>query len=342
MKITSHIMGTNPMVHCASVCPYRYGVLVAYYIGPECSDDQRVCIRYISDDAPNYKHELYRKTGNSIIWSLDNNTAGLIYSHFNDTDGTRLPTRRVHRWIYCSNWQTRVEVTANGIKTEGLSALSTFPPIGFLVRCTPIKVENEWILPMYREDRCYGMIMKSEDGWNWRTAGTIGMFGKEGQIGPGVCIQPTVWWDGRRLHSLSRSTRHKLAWYSVSDDLGETWSQVTPSEIDNDNNSLVVINTGKPEPWLIWNLGAGRSNLVLGRLNRDNNSAVPYLLLNKGARGSYPNYCFDTFGKLHIVHTDGGRIAHHSFSTDALEKLEPAKKSIPSIYELGEVEGTSR
>lgn len=328
----------SPNAHCATVCPHKKGVLVAFYRGPECRDDQTVVIRYVENFKKKAETELYKKTGNCILWPFSDTMAGLIYSYFNDTDGHRTPTRIVHRWMYCSNWVMNLLVEKNEIKTTNPVVLQTQPSIGMLVRINPIRVHNEWILPLYHEHTSYGQIMKNADSaLSWRTAGNIGLISNNGKVQKGCLIQPCLWYNGRKLCSLSRDiTPTGRAWYSESDDLGETWAKPIQVLVSNFNNSITAINDGSSSPWLIWNHGRGRFNLVIGKWDPVEMTAVPYLKLNKGSRGSYPNYCIDYDGLIHIVHTDMGRIMHHIIKPNFLNNLEPAKeeeKELPTIYD---------
>lgn len=311
----------NPMAHCSTICQHGAGVLIAYYIGPECSNKQIVEILYLENDEVLASRKLYPKTGNCVLCPGNDGTATLIYSYFNDTDGQSIPTTPVHRWMYCSNWKIKVSYShvMNKIQISSPEVLVTQPPIGYLVRCNPIKAEGQWLLPIYKEKYCYGMILASPDGWNWRTAGVIGLTNSKNRLTHGKCIQPTIWYDGSILHSLSRSTGHPKAWYSYSTDLGETWSAVERSGIDNDNNSLMVISQPKRNPLLIWNKGQRRSNLMLARLDprlilresyMDIIKADELLKLNTGISGSYPNGVI-IGDKLHLTYTDARRIAYH-------------------------------
>lgn len=319
----THYITHSNQLHCATVCPYWDGVAIAYYSGPECSNQQRVHIRYQSGGVVRAKLTLYPKTGNCILCPTESGNMVLIYSYFNDTDGYTVPTSPVGRWAYCSNWKVKID---KNFKLDTYEPLPTQPATGYLVRCSPIKVNNEWILPMYRENPAYGLIMKSTDGWNWRTAGTIGMSLRHG-LGTKTrghnLMQPSLWYDGTTLHSLSRNSGRlamSYAHYSSSADFGETWSTPSTTKITNTNNSLAVISDDATNPWMIWNYGSGRSILALGQLS--GKEAIANVILNRGASGSYPNYCFDVSGRLHIVHTEQGRIAHHILYPGFYEKLK--------------------
>jgi hypothetical protein len=98
----------RPNGHCATICPFLEGVMIAYYRGPECTNKQRLILQYWKDDKKVAQKEMYPKTGNAVLCPINNNVYGheavLIYSYFNDTDGYSMPKTPVARWQYCSNW----------------------------------------------------------------------------------------------------------------------------------------------------------------------------------------------------------------------------------------------
>jgi predicted neuraminidase len=215
--------------------------------------------------------------------------------------------------IKTNNDQTSIQI--NNIKP-----LPTQPTTGFLVRINPITIHDQWLLPMYHENPCYGQIMKSTDTKNWRTSGHIGLRANK-------LIQPSLWWDGETLHSLSRDMSGKgHAWYSCSKDLGESWSTIQPTNITNDNNSIAVINDNTNTPYVIWNEGERRHNLMIGKLDGPF-SIKPIKKLNNNTNASYPNYCIDN-NKIHIVNTEYPMIAHHIIDKQELELQNITQETI--------------
>ena len=328
-KILHHQV--QPYGHCATICRHQKGVFLAFYRGPECTDAQAVVIQYCEDNKIKASINLHRKTGNCVLWAINKNETGLIYSYFNDTDGINVPTRAVHRWMYCSNWMIKLSYSSGKIISTMPQLLSTQPLVGFLVRCQPIKVASEWLLPIYHEKTCYGLTLRSSNGKDWRTAGPIGMDSRNGKLTDGYLIQPTFWYSNKKLYSLSRDTSGISAWYSTSTDLGDTWTKPIKTQVSNTNNSLVALHDNTESPWLVWNLGCGRKMLALGKWNPKELSATPYLLLNRSTNASYPNYTIDANGLIHIVHSDTGPIAHHIIDPEYLETLKPADTILPRI-----------
>lgn len=301
----------EPYAHCPSICPFLDGTLLSYYRGPECSNEQAVQLRYCANGKI-VEATLPNKTGNSILIPLSSDKAMLIFSYFHDWDGEQRPQTPVQRWRYCSNWKTKVSLR------HGCLTFSKFLPLettlGHLVRCTTVKVDGTWLLPAYKEYDCQGVILSSKDGNKWSKLGTIGTLNRQTHplYGRGCLMQPTLWYDGSVLHSLARDvTEKRQCWYSFSTDKGKTWTEANQIDITNDNNSIVVINEGIDNPLVVWNEGKGRSNLMLGRLNSFEPTCI--MKLNRSHSGSYPNYCFSK-EELHIVHSDGGEIAHHAIN----------------------------
>lgn len=321
----------EPRGHCATICPHHKGILLAYYNGPECSDNQAVNVEYWEEDKLRIHTRLSEKTGNCILWAINQNEAGLIFSLFEDTDGAHTPESPVQRWMFCSNWQIKVRIINNALEEQEFQKMPLI--IGHLVRCQPIIIKKTWYLPMYREHNCKGVIMKAIDGWQWVFTGTIGnnIQTESGRFGNGVLIQPTIWHDGTKFHSLSRDvSRTKRAWYSSSRN-GSTWTEPIKTNLWNDNNSVVAIQDGTAEPWLVWNHGPGRGLLTLGIWNKEEMSAKPLLILNRSHNASYPNYCFDYDNNLHIVHTDGPSIIRHVLNKNMLNQLLEMNISTPKF-----------
>ena len=318
----------EPYGHCATICPHKQGVLVAYYSGPECTDEQRIHIKYFEKGETKTENVLPKKTGNCVLIPTQPQKATLIFSYFTDTDGINKPRSPIERWIYCSNWKVLVGSTEEGIRFNNCEILGIEPVTGLLTRCSPIQIKEKWLLPLYREHNCYGQIIQSSDGWRWQSQGIIGgdRIEKSGRFGTGILIQPTIWEDGKTCYSLSRDiTKNRRAWYSQSDDFGKTWSEPQTTQLWNSNNSLVAIQDKTAKPLLVWNHGVSRSILLLGRWDPNKLNARPFVKLNQGMASSYPNYCWDYKRNLHIVHSDSGPITHHILTQEALNLLEKEK-----------------
>jgi hypothetical protein len=318
----------QPYGHCATIGSHLNGVLIAYYSGPECTDQQAVTVEYWQDDQQLASLRFADKTGNCVLIPYRSDRASIIISLFEDANGKEHACTPVERWRFCTNWQINIKYNSGKLFFTDSTLLRIHPKIGCLVRCNPIKLNDEWLLPIYREHPCYGIILRSKNGWIWTQIGKIGAELLENN---GVLIQPTLWYDGT-LHALCRNATHiKKAWYAESSDKGKTWSKPIQVEISNDNNSLVVIHDGTASPWMIWNEGLRRSKLILGKWIPHRKSAQAILQLNSGMAASYPNYCFDNQKRLHIVHSERlitkeldytGPITRHILSSEALQRLE--------------------
>jgi hypothetical protein len=201
--------------------------------------------------------------------------------------------------------------------------------VGYLGRCQPIKVNDQWFLPLYKELDPHGLIMTSKDGWNWEELSRFGESNHDAatRFGRGLLMQPTLWSDGSRMFALCRNVaKTGKAWFSQSFDMGVTWSDPVHTTIPNRNNSLVALHDGTDNPWLIWNADRGRNLLLLGKIS--GTDATPYFRLNSG-KASYPNYCVDNDGAIHVVHSDRPNIRHHIFNRAWLDALAQGETWTP-------------
>ena len=341
---------TSEMSHCPTICPHQNGTLVAYYAGFECTDTQHVEIQYSEGNNILAKHILPFKTGNPVLIPKNKNEATLICSFFNDsneiTNGgfavrsdipheREVPRTPVERWGFCTNWKARVRFRQGKIEILDSTILRINPLVGLLMRCNPIKIGRQFLLPYYHELGHWGGIAHSINGWDWATAGrdwaTASRIGFQPKRSPkeqayfGTLIQPTLWHDKKRglltIYALCRDVTpaHK-AWFSTSVDMGETWSDPKTTSIDNYNNSIVALDSSSSsrDPWIIWNKGFGRFALCLGKWHIDTGEITPQTQLNPVTeKAAYPNYCW-VGDQLHIVHTQNNRIVHHIISKEML------------------------
>lgn len=307
-------------------------------MGRECSTAQHVVIEYWESGICRATYSLPENTGNPVIWPHDNNKAILMYSCFEDADGRgNRPVSPVQRWMFCSNWISEISFSDNKIN-RGLEIRLDIPEsIGYLGRCQPIKQNNWWYLPLYRELNPYSVIVAFR-GTEYKRLGVIGqgMDIQSGRFGVGAAIQPTLWFANGKMKALCRDvTTRGYAWFSESSDNGLTWTDPVQTMIRNTNNSLVVINEpGENNPFIIWNSGADRHSISFGRLN-DDYSASELFKLGSGAATSYsyPNYCFDKLGRLHIVHTATPFILHHVFTKNQQKALKDDRQTIVAVPE---------
>lgn len=292
--------------HCATVCQFHGGVLLAYYTSlRECHPSQRVYLVYFNGDEYSKPYKLEEQTGNPVLWTFKDQTV-LLHSMF-EMERERL----IDKWGFCSNWTRKVDINGGIITVGDKSDIKL--AIGYLGRCAPIVVNDELLLPIYFEKPAFGKILASKDGWNFENRGRIPASVR--------LMQPTLMYDGKILEALCRNnSRTQYAFHSESADNGRTWSIPALSHIPNHNNSIVAINDGHPNPLLIYNDARGRARLILSDYNLNE-----ICVLNKRPYGAYPNYCFDAKGNLHIVLTDDFRIRHMVFSSDFVAAVEANK-----------------
>jgi len=268
--------------HCSTVCGLNNGSLLAWYSGKaECLDDQSVCILFINKDTQKQTNKIIKignKTGNPVLISNDNSIK-LIYSKFEPCEEIK---RLTDKWKYCSTWMQNISIINEEIKLTEKPICIAKSNKHYLGRCNPITYQNKMLLPLYDELNRKGVIVEV----NENSISPIGEIGDH-------MIQPTLWEENEKLHSLSRNFGNykSFSQYSYSKDGGKTWSKPISSSILNNNSSLHVIRYNK-ENFVIWNNTSGkyRRNMVIGKLTTKNGSpcAKPLQILNSD-NGSYPS-----------------------------------------------------
>lgn len=291
--------------HCASVIQFTDGIMVAHYAGSrECEDDQHVVLHINEGGQWSDPIELESRTGNPILFKSGDDVYA-AYSRFE-----RDHPQPVKKWMYCSSWCRKI---ADEIGEP--MPMYRHPRLGYLFRSAPVYHNGKVLLPVYREENCYGTIHE----WLGDRLKLIGRIG----FGCNSVMQPSLWYDGEAWHVLCRNHQPHVfgpyAWHSTSVDLIHWSHPMLEKTIDNYDNSLVVINDGKKNPLIVWNAGKNRSDLRLGKLD-DHSLGRSYVTLNEGGYGAYPNHCFDGMGNLHLVwtdlHNDQMVIKHMEFNKD--------------------------
>lgn len=308
--------------HCATIAPCGEGMAIAYYAGyRECDDSQHVVLTYRRPDGSFLDSgecvHLENNGGNPLLFRQNDKTF-LIYSIFEKT--AKEVSHIVQRWMYCSLWAR--EISFDGQLSVGEKfAVFKNPQIGFLCRISAFDHDGKTFLPLYHEGNCYGAIFE----WS----GELKQVSKIGYKCDNL-IQPSIWFDGSIFHSLSRNSRpHEYGmscWYSKSSTLRRWSHPELEQSLDNANNSIAVVNDGRPDPLVIWNAGNSRHSLMLGKL-KGHSLGRQYAKICQRGYGAYPNYSFDALGNLHLVWTDAGRrfgqliIAHMMLTKAEYEKL---------------------
>lgn len=289
-----------PFNHCSTICPYRDGVLIAWYAGiAECRDDQSVRLIFIDNEAAEAECEQMRLgpgTGNPVLFQTATGPV-LLYSQFETPE--RLS---VERWKYCTLWLQRLEVANGHVTLLGPRRLLANQHAHLLGRCAPLAERGRLLLPLYDELARRPLVLEG-DGWNFRPLTHFGM--------PGM-IQPTLWRAGNRIYALCRNIgiRHNAMVCSSVD--GYRWTDPVMTAIPNANNSLAALADWKGKDWLVWNnCHAGRYKLTLGTVEpRDGQFGRADTVIANTRQvleiqhGSYPSICTDSEGRLHIVYTD--------------------------------------
>ncbi len=318
--------------HCASIIVLpqidfcKDKSVIVGYCGAECTDEQRVFIYF------NGKYTEFKpRTGNPIIW-IHNSRVNILYSIFEDmsSDGS-VPLSPVDRWKFCSNHHINLSIkdfirklqyAPDTIEEESIRVNDMF---GLLVRCQPISSQQDCFIPMYREKDpvCELWSLSSDNHLIFKSR--FGESSEQSHLGQGVAIQPTFFHKNGRLCSLMRnvSRSYQYAWASFYDE--EKWSKIEQTKIPNENNSLVyVCGFSDLHEYIVFNPDRTRSDIRLHHIKSNNSISLRSDI--KGTRNgcSYPNYAWSGDSnencELHIVHSNCGMIAHHTFSIDFLAK----------------------
>lgn len=319
--------------HCSSVCKYRDGILMAWYAGSgECKDDQSVHILFMDKDNESQQFRVGGKTGNPIIFSVDD-VAYIIYSKFEDS-GAML--RLADRWKYCSNWIARIAYEDGNISLHDVELL-TPPEVHILFRCNPIIHDSKIVLPAYDEMEGKGRLIYldyptlkklQKNQWKKEVVPEIVSWGVP--IGKGI-IQPTIWVQKGYIHLLFRNfgnnktyAQHaSTPWTPWYDMFNKTYQEdvimIQNSNVLNRNNSLHAL-TWSGGNTLIWNdtKRPGRNFLTIGDIHIQNSKtadmfslhgcpkvvADPIQRLTTTSYGAYPSMCEDKNGALWFSYTN--------------------------------------
>jgi hypothetical protein len=335
-KHTTELIKVNDEFHhCATIAINDNWTWVAFYNGKECTDDQRVVITCSPESGDFITYELGSKTGNPILWS-ENGYVYLLYSQFEDKDEEgNEPRFPVERWKYCSNHVARLHIDLfAGISFEYLGEVED--GFGLLGRCQPIEFNGKILLPLYREKDPRCEIWESNNG-NLKRLSVFGEMDEESlkdeklsYMGNGVAIQPTlIVDDDGNLCAFCRNVvqSHRTAWCSKSKD-GIEWEDIRESTIANFNSSLVyVAHENYKLRFVICNPRVKRDVIILYSFVAGHGISLGIPMYGSKIRFSYPNYCWDSYNNLHIVHSNCSGIAHHVFSLDILDEIFNLKLS---------------
>ena len=301
----SRDVSAAPFNHCSSVCAVSNGAMVAWYAGSgECKNDQSVYFIFIDKYGSSDIIRLGDKTGNPILWK-HGNTIIALWSYFENDDNI---INLVDRWKYCSLWMQECSIGVNnkGNKTilfHGKPQLLADKNEHLLARCNPLFLDNgNTLLPLYDELNRQGIIY----GGKGMDLEEISKIGDEDDI-----IQPTLWLERQddlstKICALFRNMNRSenKAKYSESLDFGNTWSDVSLTNIFNRNNS-VHVTRHMNDNIIVWNNSAhGRDNLTLGTLQH-NIHATPVQVLDH-LHGSYPSIS-TSIDKIHFTYTTNKR-----------------------------------
>ncbi len=187
--------------------------------------------------------------------------------------------------------------------------------LGWQPRCKPTQLPSGRILlPLYSDTYSMSLMAISDDnGTNWRASQPL----------PGLgCIQPTVLRrnDGTLVAYMRENGPNERVRTSQSTDDGETWSQVTNTELLNPGSGLDGVRLANGHWVLVYNdTTKGRNQLAVS-LSEDEGATWKWTRhLEQHAEGSYhyPAIIQGRDGRIHVVYSyfvaDGKSIKHAVF-----------------------------
>jgi len=178
--------------------------------------------------------------------------------------------------------------------------------LGWMPRVHPtVLPSGRWVLPLYTDTFSCSLMMLSDDrGRTWRTGAAMIGFGN---------IQPSV--VRREDGTLVAFMRDNGPWgriaVSTSADEGETWSEVTRSDLPNPGAGVEAIRLASGRWALVHNDTArGRHSLALS-LSEDEGRTWPITrhIARTGPgpeQFHYPSIVQAADGRIHVTYTHGG------------------------------------
>ena len=143
------------------------------------------------------------------------------------------------------------------------------------------------------------MEFTSDKGITWDRTGALNER-KTGAIQPAILVHP-----GGRLQLLCRSQVSKIL-TSWSEDNGQTWSELVPTDLPNPNSGIDAVTLKDGRHLLVYNhVTKGRNSLNIA-ISDDGISWKAAVLLEydqKGAEFSYPAVIQTNDGLVHITYT---------------------------------------
>jgi hypothetical protein len=352
------------MHHCASLAQSddgeeERGYWLAFYIGQECTDQQRVVIQYHNDRGMVHEAFLGPGTGNPVVLKAGG-FEYVIFSRFTDRDAdgqlvVETTLSPVERWKYCRNFIAKLVVTRDKIELVGEREIEG--TYGMLTRQSPIRLPPEmakaWgvshLIGMYREKdpicSLWGFNPKAGKHKEPMTHISDFCLVEEdfdrarwfyGPLGKGVAIQPALMVDRNRLFAFCRNVARVRgndcrAWMTVTS-TGTKWTAPVQSIIPSHNNSVAICQYAG-RPWVVCSTSEMRDDLWLIDTKTRVKIDLRVPLEHKRHSYSYPNMLVDDGGRLHVVHTSCQRIAWHRFDeTYLLNVVGRAQLAQPSLF----------
>ena len=242
----------------------------------------------------------FQTAGKAPVWSREG-VSHVTPSKFADQFAAAIKAQKVDVVAKAvPRWNKLIEVTTERSKNELYQRLGWMPRVRPLVLST-----GRWLLPLYTDTYSAGLSYYTDDqGKTWKTSqAMIGL----GNIQPAFVERK----DGTVVSYMRDNGPFNRIRTAESKDGGETWSQVTSTELPNPGAGVDTIRLQSGAWLMIYNdLTDGRWSLALS-LSDDEGKTWPitrHVVRNPEKKGSYhyPSLLQSKDGRIHVLYTDGG------------------------------------
>lgn len=170
---------------------------------------------------------------------------------------------------------------------------------GLMLRSRALVLQDRILLPAYDENTWQSrMIVSDDQGKTWHL--TAPMQSPDGNIHPTIVQRD----DGCLMAYLRTGSQGGVIWRSESVDGGETWSELTRTQIPNPNSGLDLLGLKSGRLALAFN-NSPRLRTPLCVALSEEDEAWPWMRVIEDEYGemSYPTLAQTSDGLLHLVYT---------------------------------------
>lgn len=291
----------QPMAHCATLTELADGTLLAAWFGGSY------------ETAPDVVILAARKRPDESAWSQPQVIADLPGYSLGQPLFLVRPDGDL--WLFFvaimdRDWtsaQPYVQRSADGGRTwQPPEQLLDYP--GLMFRSRPMVLADRIILPVYDEKSWASLMMISQDdGQSWRLTQPIRT--AQGNIHP--CLVQRA--DGSLLAYLRTGGSGGVIWRTESQDLGDTWSEATPTTLPNPNSGIDLLRLHSGALLLAFNDSPRlRTPLCVALAEQDEDWRWQRTVEDAHAEFSYPTLLQGRNGQIHLVYTYRRQHIHYA------------------------------